>query len=230
MDDIHRLKKIIQILNNEGVTWWADHGTLLGLVRERRLIPWDKDIDLSIHAAELKLVCSALKKNKNLLDSHLVLTSRNLKLIPYAGSGRVIDLSCYFYKTDGVFEKHLIMFPRDDQLRFATLRRFFWRLCRKIEREIRRFRVFSDWFVTRNNLGAILFFFYCWITRLRECVGVKSVSRVPVHYLKKSKVLTWRGIKIRVPAESEPYLAYRYGSDWIVPRRKWVWWQDDCSI
>lgn len=60
------LKDITSIFESCGINYWLEGGTLLGIRRENRLLPWDNDLDISIHQKELihldKLL-KALKKN-----------------------------------------------------------------------------------------------------------------------------------------------------------------------
>ena len=49
---VENLKEIKRILDDAGVKYWLDFGTLLGAVRDGKFIPWDTDIDLGMMCAE----------------------------------------------------------------------------------------------------------------------------------------------------------------------------------
>lgn len=58
------LHRVTRTLESAGVTYWLDHGTLLGVIREQRLLPWDTDLDISVPASslpQLKAAVPALK-------------------------------------------------------------------------------------------------------------------------------------------------------------------------
>ena len=42
------LSRIAHILDRCEITYWLEGGTLLGIRRENRLLPWDDDIDVSM--------------------------------------------------------------------------------------------------------------------------------------------------------------------------------------
>ena len=44
----------INLLNENKISYWVCHGTLLGLIRDGNLIPWDHDIDLAVWEHEYK--------------------------------------------------------------------------------------------------------------------------------------------------------------------------------
>ncbi|WP_328820728.1 LicD family protein [Permianibacter fluminis] len=46
------LAKVSQLLRDMQITSWLDSGTLLGIVRENRLLPWDNDVDISVTSAD----------------------------------------------------------------------------------------------------------------------------------------------------------------------------------
>ncbi len=50
------------LLEDCGIRYSLDAGTLLGVMRENRLLPWDTDIDLAISASDLPKIPLFLKK------------------------------------------------------------------------------------------------------------------------------------------------------------------------
>jgi phosphorylcholine metabolism protein LicD len=61
-DSIKLLKDVTAILEKNDIEYYLDFGTLLGVIREKRLIPWDNDLDISIlHEKDYKKVYQILK-------------------------------------------------------------------------------------------------------------------------------------------------------------------------
>lgn len=50
------LVQVVSLLDKVGVDYILDGGTLLGVVREKRLLPWDTDIDLSVRGDQAELL------------------------------------------------------------------------------------------------------------------------------------------------------------------------------
>lgn len=46
------LKKLINYLNNNNLVYYLEFGTLLGIVRENKILEWDDDIDISIQSGD----------------------------------------------------------------------------------------------------------------------------------------------------------------------------------
>lgn len=47
------LAQVTTILDDLGLPYWLEGGTLLGIIREGRLLPWDNDVDISMHVNHL---------------------------------------------------------------------------------------------------------------------------------------------------------------------------------
>lgn len=63
---VQLLEKVTDLLEESGIKYWLDGGTLLGAVREKKLIPWDHDLDIGIkfegNEVLEKLILSLKKK------------------------------------------------------------------------------------------------------------------------------------------------------------------------
>jgi len=60
------LKSIVKIINNLEIEYWLEGGTLLGAIRDNKLIPWDHDLDIGIKFSnenKIKELINFLKKD-----------------------------------------------------------------------------------------------------------------------------------------------------------------------
>lgn len=58
----HLLLTLTNCLNENNIVYHLEGGTLLGLVRDKQLLPWDHDIDISIPAEHLAKALPVLKR------------------------------------------------------------------------------------------------------------------------------------------------------------------------
>ena len=47
-DQLDLFNIVIEILNDLGISYWIDQGSLLGIVRQNSFLPWDHDVDLGV--------------------------------------------------------------------------------------------------------------------------------------------------------------------------------------
>ncbi len=69
------LKTVKEILKKNNITYWLEAGTLLGAVRENRLLPCDKDVDL--------VICCSEKEELDKIVSDFEKTQLKYKLVKY---------------------------------------------------------------------------------------------------------------------------------------------------
>ena len=60
------LRDVTKILKENNITYWLDFGTLLGAVRENRLLPWDNDLDISIREKDSQKLREILPQIKQI--------------------------------------------------------------------------------------------------------------------------------------------------------------------
>ena len=63
------LQKVTDLLDKHHIDYWLEGGTLLGVIRENRLLPWDNDLDISIKEEAWPQLEKALKKINYLVST-----------------------------------------------------------------------------------------------------------------------------------------------------------------
>lgn len=58
------MASVSAIFEKNKITYWLEGGTLLGIRRENRLLPWDDDVDISLHASEVSKLSVLIKELK----------------------------------------------------------------------------------------------------------------------------------------------------------------------
>ena len=61
---VNSLRPVKEIFDEFGIEFWLDYGTLLGAIRDGKIIEWDHDIDLSMWSHDRKKLFLALHELK----------------------------------------------------------------------------------------------------------------------------------------------------------------------
>lgn len=217
-----QLLAVKKLMDETGVRWWIDSGTLLGMVREGDILPWDNDIDIGIWASDNHVVSRTLPQSAA-RENHVyrLLTLRGkpfmhlLKPLPPHEGIRVTIMP---YRLDDAEQAHCPVYfqkppvhrPGSWKGKLESLRRI---PLLKISRRIRRHT---------NGRTVLVKWPFSAIHGMTE-------FKVPAHFFADLKDV--RGLP--APAEAEAYLAFRYGPDWRTPKRRkseWVWHRDDGAV
>lgn len=138
-------------LNNNNVKYWADYGTLLGIVREDDIILHDTDADVCVldtpHTHEAMRKCA--------------------------------------HQIEGDF--HLEYHP---------------------------------WGAYRFRYNKMPFSYIdIYLTKLQDGYYIDPTGKIPVELVGNTRKILWRGVEVNVPEKTHESLVWRYGQDYMTPKR-----------
>jgi hypothetical protein len=224
------LERVLRTLKRVNVNWWLDQGTLLGVIRDGDLLPWDHDIDIGVWHEEfhrdigyfIELCLSeGLRVQVNPWSVKVLLDGRS-------NGYRLVDIE-FYSRDDGRAIKVLrskesgsflglckAMFlhylGRLRELDFQPPSGRFKRLvadgiCLLLSKPVRS--IISDW---------------AYIRQKTLTMSVESV------YFDSLVVLNSAGLTLNVPSNAEDLLEKKYGPDWKTPKKDWNHMTDDGTI
>ena len=207
------LKSLIDILTENKINYWICHGTLLGIIRDNQLIPWDHDIDIGVIENKInRKIFPAIMKKKGFKEIKKTFLKDDGMMKFIRKGGREVDIN--FYKinknTKTVYVKWYV--PKNllmkiiDALSFANTYKGegykfinFFGFFEKIFLSLKKFLVQNDLFYS----------FAGYSHRLKYAFNLKKHN--------------FLNLKIIVPKDSHGYLRNLYGDKWRVPKKKYNW-------
>lgn len=210
-------KLALKILNNNKIDYWLCFGTLLGIIRDKKLIEWDHDIDIGVFDNKkiknliVKLFLkNGFKRKKNFF--------RNDGLITFSREGgREIDINihetfiykkkkmliCKWYIPKNIFCKVI------DALSHASSYKS------KLSWFINKLKILEKFFLNIKNFLIKKNSFY-----------IKAGYTHPLFLVEKKKSLFFCKSRVQIPKNSNLYLKYIYGSKWKIPQKNFVWYKN----
>lgn len=168
------LRLIHTALTSAGVRYFADFGTLLGIVREGNFINHDLDIDIG--------VVVDTPKTKQLVQDALIGAGCRLKK-EFSLNGVIVEQS-FLYKS----------------------------------------LKFDIGFYENSDTSSSCYLFYKNPNVLLE-EGQVHVVKMTYHRIDSFEMRKFLGIEIIVPSNPERLLEEKYGDDWRIPNKDWIYWQ-----
>jgi len=184
-----KLKLLTSILNKHKIHFWMYGGALLGYTRDKKLISWDKDVDLFVWKKDYHKVLQLKKEFLGIglfslfLDGGVMLkwSDKNITIVHYTLDG------------DKAFLEKLCTRNRLGNIIYYGL------LCKALEYDMQRITRFLKWLLLKTNSA------------------YKVRQEVPSHFYLNLKEIDFLGVKLKVPSETKEYLEYTFGKDWRTP-------------
>lgn len=234
---IEALREVKEVLDKHGVEYWLDYGTLLGAVRGGRFIPWDHDIDLGLWHKDNDILFKASE------DFHIkgfLVYFFNKKLfkyfkdLPYDKNPVRTSFNFYHTNKEGATTQ---FFVHNNFQSFSWATRYLvWILSaphnagdnpRPIPYALHRLLIKISQVIfpsLRKRLTDI-------VERFAKKIGCKHIPViVPLRYFKNLSTIKFYGMQFKSPSPVKEYLAYRYGENWKIPKKNYVYYKEDGAI
>ena len=204
-------KDCIEVLNKLKVNYWLCHGTLLGLIRDKSLIPWDNDIDIGSWDLKNKeqIIQAFVKKGFTYRNKFF---GSNYLLSFQKGKNRHVDINFYEIDITGkyCFQRHY------------AIRNIFCRLIYvlsvsnnyngRFKLLIRSFGIASKIFkFIKKKLEKMLLFY------------IDAGFKTKIKYFKFIKTIKYYDVNVKVPIFYKNYFEDLYGKNWKIPDKKYYW-------
>lgn len=223
------LKEIKIIFDEQKVPFWLEAGTLLGAVRDKKIIPWDTDIDLGAFKKDF-----SGEKRKELSK---IFEKRGFSVYFFPEKVDIMkdgDMAIQIHLAQGPKDNYFIRQMADNRVKEGEFLYKIYRLSNVSY--YGRFKLSPS----RTNMKTNLFKFITFVPRaIRKKVSnsvMKKLTKIKdsgVYYINipqgcfsKLKKIDFYGESFNIPNNPEKYLEMQYG-DWRKPPKdksqKWVW-------
>lgn len=234
---LENLKDTKEIFDENGIEFWLDWGTLLGAMREKKIIEWDDDIDLGMYGEDWEKVLSILPKLQEkgfeivLIENVQIDREVFFKKIYFRRSGYTMDI--WFYQLRG--ENYILpwMSPINFISRSLNILHYLFSNNFLIDNKKTRFR--------KNLIETVKCCCSIFPAKFKKFLSskIRSVFKrfccgdiviVPAHYFDKLKTAKFYKMDFKVPSESNAYLEQKYGKGWNVPQKEWGGYRDMLKV
>jgi hypothetical protein len=213
-------KLTIEILKKNRINYWICHGTLLGIIRDDQLLPWDNDIDIGILeniTNKDKIISKFLdegfkKKDKFFDDDGLVTFVKD--------GGKEVDLNFYNFLISGI--------PNDKSILYINWYVPKNRLMKLIFALSQAGTFNGKYKKVINLLGYFKFFFDKFLKILikKKMFYKKAGYQHPYYFVNDLKTIIFQGISVNIPCKEYEYLSFIYGESWKITKKNFNWEKD----
>lgn len=95
------LRRFVECMEQNGITYWLEFGSLLGVYRDGEFVPNERDLDIGVRLNDARRVYKALINNGFSLCREYHIVGENGLEQTYELNGVTVDLM-YFYEEDGL--------------------------------------------------------------------------------------------------------------------------------
>jgi lipopolysaccharide cholinephosphotransferase len=230
---LRNLEEIKEVFNKFDVDYWLDLGTLLGAVRDGKIIPWDDDIDIGVREESWESIISIVpelrkrgfyvevedwKLAKSFVYRYVLLFRSEwfVGIYPYSllKDEKAVrpDLRESFLTRTLIMLYHLLFL---NKAHVTSKNESLLRVANNLAASIP--------ISLRQPLSKVVFFF---LQSIKKAALEYFLVVLPKCHFEKLDTIDFYGTKFSIPFNAEKYLECRYGKDWRIPKQEWSWWAE----
>lgn len=215
--------QIVNIFNKNKINYWLCHGTLLGIIRDQKLIDWDHDIDLALweNDTNREQIIKLLVDNGFVLRKGFQIKDDIISF--FKKGGRIVDINFYIRKKLKKTNEKVAY------IRWYVPKNIFCKLIDGLSNS----RKYNGKFKIVIKLGFLFqeFFEFLKYILIKYNFFYKEIGySEPEYLLNDIKKIRIDDLEIRIPSSPEKYLEYLYGHNWKIPKKDYIWHKDSNAL
>lgn len=230
-------KIAVKILTDNKINYWVCHGTLLGIIRDGKILSWDHDVDFAVWEDEYskKDIIKIFSKDDRFQREDVLERMNSLHFSIRDSKNKRLDINFYSRDKSKAYIKWAMLSD-------GLLPKIYNFSLNLIASNIRLRKII------KSNNGKIMEFTKLLIALpffLIRFILPKSFKKVlnqesfkkhdlvgysfPIELMKNRKI-KFLDVDIVVPVESEEVLKYTYGENWKIPKKNYTWYKDAKNV
>ena len=233
--------EVNNIAKKNGLHLWLSWGALLGIIREKRLLPWNSDAELECHYQNninKKLINMVDELSMNGYNSYYYST---IGCLTVKKPGVIINVNCLWKEEDMTVRPHeecVKWYNKKKWGFYEYLSHYSYWLARSLfiytkNISFKNFRMAKNKerikivFILINKFLSKKFKKWIYIRLInfsKKCGAKFSKRTIPSHFFDSFITIDFYGDKIDIPEKNVDLLEFIYGKDWKTPMDDWVFY------
>jgi lipopolysaccharide cholinephosphotransferase len=224
---VENLMDVKEVFDERGIRYWLDWGTLLGAVREGKMIEWDHDIDLGTMDDNLEKIVSIFPELEKRGFSVMFINLPFREGIYFERFG--CHMCIIWYRVKGkyalsgilIWPKNLLAKGLYSLYSLLLFPKGYLLVSSKFQSTVRMLSYCLSLLLgLKKPLSDVV-----WLIVRRTCKRAFQII-IPKRYFEKLGTIKFCGMTFNTPSNVEDYLKYHYGKDWKTPKKEWKFEMD----